>query len=362
MILIVKIGTSSLTDYRGQVRQDVIERLCDQVAETRATDLHVVLVSSGAIGAGLPALGYVEERPRDARTLQAASAVGQSRLMAGYERALGRHGLVAGQILLAPFDFFERTQYLHARGTLERLLQLGVVPIINENDAVADDAIRFGDNDRIAALVANLLGADRLVLLTDTDALYTSDPKTDASAAQIREIRSIADELPVTAGGAGTDRGSGGMASKVQAARMAAYSGVTTVIAAAEQEDVVRGSLAEHPEFGTIVRPQPRPLSARKLWIGFAVEPQGQLVVDDGAQRALRRDGGSLLAVGVKDFSGAFGRGDAVDVAGTDGTILGRGLAAVSSQEMAAIVGVRSSDHPVGTPDEVIHRDELVIL
>ncbi len=359
--VIAKIGTSSLTDGEGHVRREVVQKLCDEVAEVRARGRQVVVVTSGAIGAGLPALGFTD-RPRDPRTLQAASAVGQSRLMAVYEQALAVHGLVAGQILLAPFDFFHRSQYLHARGTLERLLELGVVPIVNENDAVADDAIRFGDNDRIAALLAHLVGAERLVLLTDIPGLFTSDPRLDPEAEFISEVHSITDEIPAIIGGAGTIKGSGGMVSKVAAARMAAYSGVTTVIAAADRPDVLRDALDEAAGVGTIVRPQARPLPARKLWIAFAVEPAGRIIVDAGARGALERDGRSLLAVGVRDAIGTFGRGDSVEVADQEGHAFARGLAAVSSEELASIVGVRSSNHPEGTPDEVIHRDELVLL
>ena len=363
VIVIVKIGTSSLTDDEGHIRADIIAKLCDEVAAVRADGHQVILVSSGAITAGLPALGFAgAARPRDARTLQAASAVGQSRLMAVYEQALATHGLVAGQLLLAPFTFFERSQYLHARGTLERLLELDVVPIVNENDAVADDAIRFGDNDRIAALVGQLVGADRLVLLTDIPGLFTSDPRKDPNAELIAEVTSVTATLAADIGGAGTERGSGGMASKVQAAKMAAYSGVTTVITSSELDDVLRGAIEERAGIGTIVRPQPHPLSARKLWIAFAVEPAGSVVVDAGARGALERDGRSLLAVGVRGVEGSFTRGDAVDVVDQNGDVFARGLAAIGAAELRQITGVRSSEHPAGTPDEVIHRDELVVM
>lgn len=362
VVLIAKIGTSSLTDERGQIRHSVIDKICDEVAAVRSQDRQVVIVTSGAISAGLPALGYAEARPRDARTLQAASAVGQTRLMALYEKALARHGLIAGQILMAPFDFFERSQYLHARGTLERLLELGVIPVINENDAVADDAIRFGDNDRIAALVAHLVGADRLVLLTDTPGLFTADPRFDDTAELITEVTSVTEGFGAVTGGAGTQRGSGGMASKVAAARMAAYSGVTTVIAAADRHNVLQEAIDEAEGVGTIVRPQPRPLPAKKLWIGFAVEPVGQIVVDAGARVALERDGGSLLAVGIRSVDGTFARGEPVDVADTNGEVFARGLMGVSAMEAREIVGVRNSEQPAGMPDEVIHRDDLVLL
>lgn len=362
VVMIVKIGTSSVTDQLGHVRREAIQRLCDQVAEVRSVGRAVVIVTSGAIGAGLPAIGFDTERPRDSRTLQAASAVGQTRLMVLYEEALAAHGLVAGQILMAPLDFFHRSQYLHARGTLERLLELGVVPVVNENDALADDAIRFGDNDRIAALVAHLVAAERLVLLTDTPGLFTADPRQDPDARLITEVTSITDELAALAGGAGTDRGSGGMASKVDAARIAAFSGVTTVIAAADHPDVLRAAIDERADVGTIVRPQLRRLTARKLWIAFATPPSGVITVDPGARRALEREGRSLLAVGVRGLDGAFERGDSVEVCDTDGVAFARGLAAVSSTELRGIIGIRSAEHPAGTPDEVIHRDELVVL
>lgn len=362
MLLIVKIGTSSLTSEQGHVRAEVVRKLCDEVAVSRAKGRNVVIVTSGAIGAGLPAIGFQNERPRDARTLQAASAVGQSRLMAVYEEALAVHGIVAGQILMTPFNFFERSQYLQARGTLERLLELGVVPIINENDAVADDAIRFGDNDRIAALVAHLLGADRLILLTDTPGLFTQDPRNDPSASLIAEISPLGDNGPAVIGGAGSARGSGGMASKVAAARMASFSGVTTVIAAADRPGVLDDAVEETPGVGTIMRPQERPLSAKKLWIAFAVQPAGSITVDAGARRALEQDGGSLLAVGVRAVVGQFEPGHAVELLDPDGTVFARGLAAVSTTELSAIIGVRTSEQPPGTPDEVVHRDDLVVL
>lgn len=362
MLLIVKIGTSSLTSQQGHVRREVVRKLCDEVAASRDRGRSVVIVTSGAIGAGLPAIGFDNERPRDARTLQAASAVGQSRLMAVYEEALAVHDLVAGQILMTPFDFFERSQYLQARGTLERLLELGVVPIINENDAVADDAIRFGDNDRIAALVAHLLGADRLILLTDTPGLFTSDPRNDPGASLIDEISSMADTTPAVLGGPGSSRGSGGMASKVAAARMASFSGVTTVIAAADRPDVLNDAVEETPGVGTIMRPQAQPLSAKKLWIAFAIQPSGSITVDAGARRALERDGSSLLAVGVKELAGRFEPGDSVELLDPDGVAFARGLTTVSTADLAAIIGVRTNEQPPGTPGEVIHRDDLVLL
>ncbi len=422
-------------------------------------------MTSGAIAAGLPALGYVGgDRPRDAVTLQAASAVGQTRLMRVYEAALAAHGLVsgqvllapldftirqqylharatlgrlldlgvvpivnendaiaddeirfgdndrlaalvahllaadllvlltdapglltadprldssaslieeivevdhslvAGQVLLAPLDFGVRAQYLHARGTLRRLLELGVVPVINENDAIADDEIRFGDNDRIAALVAHLVGADTLVLLTDIAGLLTADPRFDSSASLIEEILEVDHALEALAGGAGSARGSGGMASKVAAAKMAAWSGVRTVIASSTRAGVLADAVAGVPGVGTVVVPRAGRLSARKLWIGFAVRAAGVVRVDDGARRALTERAVSLLAAGVIGVDGRFEPGDAVEIAGPDGAVFGKGLVRIGSLPLATLAGRRTGDLPEGTPHEVVHRDDLVVL
>ena len=214
MRVVAKIGTSSLTDARGVIEVGVIDAVCDQLAALRAAGHEVILVSSGAVSAGVAALGLAQ-RPSDVPTLQAISAAGQSRLMETYNRSLGRHGLVAAQVLLVPHDFVDRRQYLHARQTLVRLLELGCVPIVNENDAIASDEIRYGDNDRIATLVAHNVGADLLVLLTDTPGLYTSDPRTDPSATLVSEVAADDPLLSVAATESGSNRGSGGMASKL---------------------------------------------------------------------------------------------------------------------------------------------------
>ena len=284
--------------------------------------------------------------------------------MALYQERLGDYGLICGQVLLTPRDFLERTQYLHAQRTLNRLLKLGVVPIVNENDAVADDAIRWGDNDRISALVAHMVGAELLVLLTDTEGVHTADPRSDADAQIVQEITdlSLLEELTAAAGGAGTDRGSGGMASKLAAARIASWSGVRTVIAAAQRDQVVADALAHVPGVGTTVAAQPRRLSARKLWIGFAMVPTGTVWVDAGARRAMVERGASLLAIGIDRHEGAFQRGDAVDVRGPDDQVFARGLVEVSSEDMGSVVGLRSDAMPAGAPDEVIHRDSLTVL
>lgn len=360
--VVAKIGTSSLTDDDGRLRSEAITRLCAQVAELRAGGHPVVIVTSGAIGAGLPLLGFAgAERPRDAPTLQAVSAVGQGRLMASYDAALGSHDLVAGQVLLAPLDFMVRSQYLQARRTLERLLALGAVPVVNENDAVADDEIRFGDNDRLAALVAHLVGADLLVLLTDTAGLLTADPRLDAGASLIEEIVEVDQTFEAMAGGAGTARGSGGMASKLAAAKLAAWTGVRTVIADAARSGVLADAVADVPGVGTVIRPHERRLAARKLWIAFAVGARGRVVVDGGAARAVASGTASLLAAGVVSTEGAFAAGDPVEVLGPDG-VVAKGLAAHGAEVVTAIAGRRADELPPDLSPCVIHVDDLVAI
>jgi glutamate 5-kinase len=358
--LVVKVGTSSITDESGAVDEAAVQKLCTEVAGLRAAGRRVVVVTSGAIAAGLPAVGI--ERPRDAVTLQALSAVGQTRLMRVYEAALARHGLLAGQVLLVPHDFTIRQQYLHARATIERLLELGIVPVVNENDAIADDEIRFGDNDRLAALVAHLVSADLLVLLTDAPGLLTADPRLDAGASLIEEIVEVDHELEALASGPGSERGSGGMASKLAAAKIAAWSGVAAVIAQASRDGVLADVVAGVAGAGTFVQPSPRRLSARKLWIAFAVGSEGTIVVDDGARAALLDRGVSLLPAGVREVAGSFAADDAVEIAGLDGKVFAKGLTRVSAAALRSVAGRRTADLPAEIPHEAVHRDDLVVL
>ena len=359
--VVVKIGTSSLTKSDGSVKREAIAKLCDEVASVKTIHRDIILVSSGAIGAGLPTLGYTSGRPEDSRILQAASAIGQPKLMAIYGEELGRHGLEYGQLLLAPDDFFVRSRYLHAKSTLQSLLDAGIIPIVNENDAVADDAIRWGDNDRIAALLAHLIQAEKLIMLTDTEGIFTADPYLDEKAVLISEIDSST-ELTAMLGESGGTQGSGGMGSKLAAARMASWSGVTTTIASAARKGVIADAMNEIPGTGTIVRPSPRKLSAKKLWIAFALESNGVLHIDEGAQEALLDNGGSLLAVGVKSFSGEWEAGEAVSVASQNSVDIARGICSVSSDDLFSLIGLSTKDHPDGSPEEVIHRDDLVLL
>ena len=364
MIVVVKIGSSSITDSRGEVDVSAIGKLCAEVAAQRGMGHKVVVVTSGAIAAGQPALGLAGARPTDMATLQAISAVGQSRLMRVYDDALAQGGLIGGQVLLTPLDFSpaHRKQYLHARQTLIRLLDLGVVPVVNENDAIADDEIRFGDNDRLAALVANMVDAAVLVLLTDTPGMLTSDPRLDAGASLIEEIVEVDHELERVAGVSGTDRGSGGMASKLAAAKMASWSGVRAVIAAAGRPGVVGDAVAGVAGVGTVVRPHDRRLSARKLWIAFAVGHKGTVIVDDGAQRALVERKTSLLPAGVVKVDGDFDSDDAVEIADGNGRVFAKGLVRHPASLLTEWAGRRTSDLPPDLPHEVVHRDDLVIF
>jgi glutamate 5-kinase len=361
VITVVKIGTSSLTRESGEFYDTAMEKLSAEIAGVRGEGVAVVLVTSGAIAAALPALGMTQ-RPRDVETLQALAAVGQPRVMEGFRAMLATHGLVAGQVLLTAFDFGHRSQYLHARRTFARLLELGVVPVVNENDTVADDEIRYGDNDRLAALVAHLVGADLLVILTDTPGVFTADPQLDAEASLIEEIREVDAALEAVAGGAGTARGSGGMASKLAAARIAAWSGVRAVIAGAREPDVVRRAIDRDPTVGTVVLPRAQRLSSRKLWIAFARPAAGRIVVDDGARRALTDGNRSLLPAGVRAVEGEFDADDAVEVADLAGAVFAKGLVGVSAATLHTIAGRRTDELPDGTRHEVVHRDDLVIL
>jgi glutamate 5-kinase len=264
-------------------------------------------------------------------------------------------------VLVDPHDFVDRTQYLHARQTLARLLELGCVPIINENDAIANDELRYGDNDRIAALVAHSMKADVLVMLTDLDGLYTSDPRFDPGARLVAEVGADDPLLSIRADAGGSGRGSGGMASKLAAARIASWSGVRTVIANAARDGVLPEAV-DGAGVGTTFAGHDRRLPARKLWIAFAAEVRGTVVVDDGARQALTRRSTSLLPAGVRDVIGSFGEGDTVDVSASDGTVFARGMVFVTAADLRSVAGMQTRDLPDGMVHEVIHRDDLVVL
>jgi len=358
--VVAKIGTASITDDDGRIDRAAIAKLADEVAELRRAGHEVIIVSSGAVAAGVAALGLTS-RPNDMQTLQALSAAGQSHLVETYNSELGRHGLVGAQVLVDPHDFVDRAQYLHARNTLERLLELGCVPVVNENDAIANDELRFGDNDRIAALLANSVNADVLVLLTDMDGVFTADPRRDPGAELVPLVSADDPLLSISADQRGSGRGSGGMASKLIAARMASWSGIRSVIARASRPDVLTGSVSDDL-VGTTFLPHRRTLPARKLWIAFAAEVTGAIDVDAGAQKALTERPNSLLPAGVVGTRGRFAPGDTVDVAGPDGTAFARGMVSVGASELRAVTGRHTRDLPDGMVHEVIHRDDLVLL
>lgn len=359
--MVVKVGSSSLTRSSGHLDAAKLEALVASVAANVLSGARIVLVSSGAIAAGFGPLGFAE-RPRDVATQQAAASVGQGMLMARYETAFARYGIRVGQILITAEDTIRAAQYRNARRTLERLLDLGVVPIVNENDALASNEIRFGDNDRLSALVANIVRADALVLLTDVDALYTAPPgRPDA-----RRIGYVPDVIAtlrdVTVGGSTSGVGTGGMVTKLEAARIAAVSGVPVVLTSAANA----GPAMMGDPVGTVFAPVHDRGSSRRLWIGFAAEPRGTIVVDDGAARAVRGGRASLLAAGALEVRGEFSAGDPVWVDAEDGTHLARGLSGYDSEEIPQMLG-RNTDqlkrflgeayaHPL------IHRDNLVLV
>ncbi|MDX2380766.1 MAG: glutamate 5-kinase [Acidimicrobiia bacterium] len=360
MRVVAKIGTASITDAAGVIDRGAIAKLADEVAGVRSDGHEVIIVSSGAVAAGVAAVGLAS-RPTDMVTLQALSAAGQSRLVEAYNTELSRHRLVGAQVLVDPHDFVDRRQYLHARRTLERLLELGVVPVVNENDAIANDELRYGDNDRLAALVAHSLTADVLVLLTDMDGVFTADPRRDASASLVSLVRADDPLLAISADAGGSGRGSGGMASKLTAARMASWSGIRSVIARAARPGVLAGAVSA--EFvGTTFEAHDRTLPARKLWIAFAAEVMGTVEVDNGAERALTDRPNSLLPAGVVGVTGSFDAGDTVEVAGPSGRSFARGMVSIDSGGLASVAGSQTRDLPNGVVHEVIHRDDLVVL
>jgi glutamate 5-kinase len=368
--LVVKVGTSSLVDASGGIARPRMAKLVREVAAVSGEGRRAcVLVSSGAIAFGLSALGLAK-RPGRLPALQAAAAVGQGGLMSEYSRLFARHGLVAAQVLLTQDDFVRRRQFVNAQNTFEHLLAAGAVPVVNENDTVATEEISFGDNDRLAALVAIMVKSDLLVLLSDVDGIYTRDPKRHGA----RLVTEVLDPLDVETTGPGSVFGSGGMASKLQAAALATAAGITTVVAGASRRGVLSRILAGE-EVGTWLLSRSGRKPARKAWMAFATAPRGRIHVDAGAERALRSLGKSLLAAGVVRVEGSFAAGDLVEVVGPAGAVFARGLTGCSAQDLAKHSGRYRSlaswrtDRPLplrkGTghsyDGEVIHRDELVV-
>lgn len=360
--LVVKVGSSTVADDALQIRRRLLSNLVSDIAALVHEGTRVVLVSSGAIACGQQVL-RTAQRPREIPALQAASAVGQGRLFALYERLFADQELTAAQVLLTSEDFARRGSYVNAQNTLRRLLSWGIVPVVNENDTTATDEIRFGDNDVLAAQVAIMLRADLLLLLTDRDGLYSSDPAKDADAALVRRIERPADLAGVEAGGH-SPRGAGGMQGKTAAALMAAAAGVRTVIANGAAPRVVGDAHAGRP-VGTLVEPQVAAVPAFKLWLRYAKPVRGTLEIDGGAVHALAETGGSLLPVGITGVHGSFVAGDNVTIVGPDGVEVARGLVTMSARDARRVQGLRTSEVRGLFPhwdDEVVHRDCLVLI
>jgi glutamate 5-kinase len=362
--LVVKVGSSLVTNEGRGVDHAAVARWAEQIAALKQTGREVVLVSSGAIAEGMQRLGW-GKRPAAMHALQAAAAVGQMGLVQAYETAFARFGLHTAQILLTHDDLADRRRYLNARSTILTLLALSVIPIINENDTVTTDEIRFGDNDTLGALVTNLIEAEALVLLTDQDGLYSADPRKSTNATLVRTARAGDPSLEAMAGGVGSALGRGGMLTKVLAAKSAARSGASTVIANG-REELVLTRLASGETLGTELVAETSPLAARKQWLADHVRLAGKLTLDAGAVRALVHDGKSLLPIGVIRCDGQFERGEVVGCCDPDGREIARGLANYSAAETLRILRKPSSEIEavLGYVDEpeLIHRDNLVLL
>jgi glutamate 5-kinase len=347
--MVVKLGTGVLTDSSKRPDLAQMEQLTGQIAAQRKAGREIVLVTSGAVGAGMGVLGH-KKRPIELAELQACAAVGQSRLMATYEKLFAAHGLHVAQVLVTHEDLQDHKRHLNARNTLITLLRHGVIPVINENDAVSSTELKFGDNDKLSALVASFLPADLLVILTTVDGVIENFGK--ASARTIATIEKIDSMLEGVAGGTGSETAVGGMKSKIQAARIVMRSGIPLVIASGHKEDVLARILAGDDE-GTIFIPQSGKLQGRKRWIAFFHHPKGTLFVDKGAETALREKGRSLLPPGVARYEGEFAPGDVLRICDLDGTEFARGISGFSSAELKTRESGRA---------EVVHRDNLVIL
>jgi glutamate 5-kinase len=363
MTLVVKLGSSIVAADDGALRTDVLDSVCEQVAALERGGERVAMVTSGAIARGMR-LMELPVRPRAMDELQAASAVGQGDLFRAYESRLAEHGTRAAQVLLTAADVAARTNYLNARRTLRRLIEWGVVPVVNENDTTATDEITFGDNDFLAAQVAILLDARLLVLLTNTDGLHTADPAVDGAAERIPEVADFSELAGLEIGDRTSAFGSGGMRSKVAAAEMASEAGIPATICDGTSSGTLVAAVGGERAVGTHFAAQGTKASSFKLWLKYAKPAQGRLAVDEGAARVLRESGSSLLPVGITKVEGDFDAGDAVEVA-AGGAVIGKGVVDISAAELSRVIGLKSADVRARlphAPDEVIHRDRFVLL
>ncbi|WP_328611823.1 glutamate 5-kinase [Amycolatopsis sp. NBC_00345] len=353
--LVVKVGSSALTTAGSGLDVARLDALVDAIAARVAREAQIVLVSSGAIGAGLAPLS-LGKRPRDLATQQAAASVGQLALAHAYAESFGRYSLTVGQVLLTSDDVVRRSHYRNAQRTFSRLLALGAVPVVNENDTVATQEIRFGDNDRLAALVAHLIGADALVLLSDVDGLYDGDPR-DGATRRITEVLSESDVDGISVGMSSSGLGTGGMVSKLAAARTAAGAGIPVLLAAAADAAGALGAA----DVGTAFAPADTRLSARRFWLGYAADASGRLRLDDGAVTAIVRRR-SLLAAGITGVDGEFQAGDVVDLVDPKDIPVARGVVAFDSGELPGLIGRSTPELPAEFRREVVHADDLVPL
>lgn len=357
--VVVKVGSSSLAGSDGHLDEARLTRIVDAVASGRAAGKDMVLVTSGSIAAGLGPLGLTS-RPRELALQQASASVGQGILIASYTQAFARHGLRVGQVLLTADDMVRRTHYGNAQRALERLLELGIVPIVNENDTVATDEIRFGDNDRLAALVSTVIHADALVLLTDVDGLYTAAPGTEG-AERIAVVASAEDTAGIDVSRRGSAIGTGGMITKLEAAGIATGNGTPVVLAAAASAaEAIAGD-----DVGTLFLPRGKRSATRLTWLKHAAKIAGQLVLDEGAARAVKGRRASLLAAGVTAVRGEFEAGDPVEIVGPDGVVIARGLSAFAAHEIPAMIGLSTDALKEQLGDHfarpVVHIDDLIV-
>jgi glutamate 5-kinase len=362
--IVVKVGSSILASVEKGLHYEVFSHLSKEISDLKRQGYEIVLVSSGAIAAGMEKLGY-KTRPQDITQKQATAAVGQTRLMNIYESYFSRYQQMVAQVLLTHDDLSHRRRFLNARNTLLTLLELGIIPIINENDTVVVDEIKFGDNDNLSALITNLIGADLLLVLTDIEGLCDSDPKVNPRARCIPLVEDIDMDMEGIVGETASQMSVGGMISKIQAARKASRFGIPTVVAQGTQEGVLR-QILKGKEVGTLILPKGEALSSRKHWIAFNPKPKGDVIVDDGAKKAIVQKGKSLLPSGVTKVRGTFDRGDLVTCLGPRGKEFARGLVNYSASELEKIKGLRSNQIETSLGykycDEVIHRDDLVVL
>ena len=352
--IVVKIGTTALTDSRGLFDPARLAALADAIETRMKAGTDVVIVSSGAIAAGIEPLGLTR-RPADLATKQAAASVGQVALVNAWSNAFGRYDRTVGQVLLTAHDIAQRVQHTNAQRTLDRLRALHAVAIVNENDTVATNEIRFGDNDRLSALVAHLVGADALVLLSDIDGLYDGDPRKSDDARFIAEVAGP-DDLQGVVAGQGSRLGTGGMASKLSSALLAADAGVPVLLAAASD---AAAALTE-ASVGTVFAPRPARMSARKFWMRYAAEAAGALTLDPGAVHAVITQRRSLLPAGITAVAGRFVGGDVVELHGSDGAMVGRGVVAYDASELATMIGRSTSELPAELRRPAVHADDLV--